>query len=66
MDPDAALFVDVVAAGSLSGAARLRGISPAMVSKRIVRLETRLGVRLLHRTTRAVSPTEAGARLWKD
>lgn len=66
MDPDAALFVDVVAAGSLSGAARLRGISPAMVSKRIVRLEMRLGVRLLNRTTRRLEPTARGERYHAD
>ena len=66
MDPDAALFVDVVAAGSLSGAARLRGISPAMVSKRIARLEARLGVRLLNRTTRRLELTARGERYHAD
>jgi DNA-binding transcriptional LysR family regulator len=66
MDPDIALFVAVVDAGSLSAAARVRGISPAMVSKRIARLEARLGVRLLHRTTRRLDPTPAGARFHAD
>ncbi|MGW8136112.1 LysR family transcriptional regulator [Sphingomonas zeae] len=61
MDPDIALFVDVVHQGSLAGAARLWRLSPAMVSKRIARLENRLGVRLLHRTTRRLAPTQAGA-----
>lgn len=61
MDPDVALFVDVVRQGSLAGAARLWRLSPAMVSKRIARLEIRLGVRLLHRTTRRLAPTTAGA-----
>ena len=66
MDPDSALFVEVVAAGSLSAAARLRGISPAMVSKRIARLEARLGVRLLNRTTRRLEPTARGERYHGD
>ncbi|WP_343525134.1 LysR family transcriptional regulator [Sphingomonas sp.] len=61
MDPDIALFVDVVRAGSLAGGARAWTLSPAMVSKRIARLEARLGVRLLHRTTRRLAMTEAGA-----
>lgn len=60
------MFVDVVAAGSLSAAARARGISPAMVSKRIARLEARLGVRLLHRTTRRLDLTPRGARFHED
>ena len=51
----------MVAAGSLSAAARSRGISPAMVSKRIARLETRLGARLLNRTTRRLEMTARGA-----
>ncbi len=66
MDPDTALFVEVVAAGSLSGAARGRGVSPAMVSKRIARLETRLGVRLLNRTTRRLELTARGALYHTD
>ena len=61
MDPDIALFVDIVREGSLAGAARLWRLSPAMVSKRIARLENRLRVRLLHRTTRRLAPTAAGA-----
>ncbi|WP_294235996.1 LysR family transcriptional regulator [uncultured Sphingomonas sp.] len=61
MDPDIALFVDVVREGSLAGAARVWRLSPAMVSKRMARLETRLSIRLLHRTTRRLAPTAAGA-----
>lgn len=61
MDPNIALFVDVVQMGSLAGGARHWRLSPAMVSKRIARLEARLGVRLLHRTTRRLAMTEAGA-----
>jgi len=66
MDPDHELFVQVVQAGSLSAAGRARNISPAMVSKRISRLEERLGVRLLHRTTRRLAPTPVGERLFED
>lgn len=61
MDPDYALFASVAEAGSLSAAARTLGMSPAMVSKRLARLEARLGVRLAHRTTRALTLTESGA-----
>lgn len=61
MDPAVALFVDVVREGSLAAGARAGRLSPAMVSKRMARLETRLGVRLLHRTTRRLSLTPAGA-----
>jgi DNA-binding transcriptional LysR family regulator len=63
MDPssDMAVFVRVANAGSMSAAGRALGMSPAMVSKRIARLEARLGVRLLHRTTRRLHLTEEGA-----
>ncbi|MCA0325628.1 MAG: LysR family transcriptional regulator [Proteobacteria bacterium] len=44
------------------GAARL-GVSPSALSHAVRSLEGRLGVRLLHRTTRSVAPTEAGARI---
>lgn len=66
MDPDVALFARVVEAGSLSAAGRALGISPAMVSKRIARLEARIGARLLHRTTRQLSPTARGDRFYQD
>jgi DNA-binding transcriptional LysR family regulator len=56
----------VVEAGSLSAAARALGISPAMVSKRVARLEARLGVRLLHRTTRRLETTPRGERFYRD
>ena len=62
MDPDYALFARVVAAGSLSAAGREAGLSASMVSKRMARLEQRLGVQLLHRTTRRLALTEAGGR----
>ncbi|MBN8839735.1 MAG: LysR family transcriptional regulator [Sphingomonadales bacterium] len=66
LDPDYELFARVVDAGSLSAAARALGISPAMVSKRLARLEERLGVRLVHRTTRRLALTEPGARFHAD
>lgn len=66
MDEDYALFVTVVEAGSLSAAGRALGLSPAMVSKRMARLEERLGVRLAHRTTRRLATTAAGQIFYED
>ena len=66
MDPDYLLFARAVEAGSLSAAGRMLNISPAMMSKRISRLETRLGVRLIHRTTRRLALTEEGVSLHND
>lgn len=57
---DMEVFARVVAVGSMSGAAREMGLSPAVVSKRLRRLEERLGSRLLQRTTRQIALTEAG------
>lgn len=54
------LFLTVVQAGSLSGAGRQFGLAPASVSRQITALEDDLGVRLLNRTTRRLSLTEAG------
>jgi DNA-binding transcriptional LysR family regulator len=60
---DLTAFLAVAQEGSFTGAAvRLRMSQPAL-SQIIRRLESRLGLRLLRRTTRSVSPTEAGARL---
>jgi DNA-binding transcriptional LysR family regulator len=56
-------FVAVAQARSFRDAARRAGTSPSTLSESIRRLEARLGVRLLNRTTRSVTPTEAGARL---
>ncbi len=56
-----AVFTRVVEAESFSGAARALGISKSAVSKQLARLEDRLGVRLMNRTTRRLSLTEAGA-----
>ena len=59
------VFVAVVENGGFSAAARKLGISKSAVSKRINQLEDHLGVRLLHRTTRKLSLTEAGERYLK-
>lgn len=66
MDPDYALFAAIAEEGGLSAAGRRLAISPAMVSKRLVRLEARLGARLVHRTTRRLALTTAGERLFED
>lgn len=55
-----AVFVRVVEDGGFSSAARSLNLTPSAVSKQITRLEDRLGVRLLNRTTRRLSLTEEG------
>lgn len=57
---DMEIFARVVTAGSMSAAGREMGLSPAVVSKRIRRLEERLGARLMQRTTRQIALTEEG------
>ncbi|MFZ0266657.1 LysR family transcriptional regulator [Caulobacter sp.] len=56
-------FTAVARARSFRGAASLRGVSASSLSEALRRLEAALGVRLLNRTTRSVTPTEAGERL---
>jgi DNA-binding transcriptional LysR family regulator len=56
-------FVEVVDSGGLNRAARRLGVSKSIVSRRISRMEADLGTRLLNRTTRGISPTEAGLEL---
>jgi len=53
-------FVEVIETGSFSAAARKLGKSKAYVSQRVSQLEDRLGTRLLQRTTRKLSLTDAG------
>ena len=54
-------FVESVEANSFSAAARSLGTTPSAISKRVARLEDRLGVRLLQRTTRSLSLPAEGA-----
>lgn len=54
------MLIKTVELGTLSAAARALHMSPTMATKHIAALEARLGVRLLHRTTRRVTPTEIG------
>ncbi|MBX3455973.1 LysR family transcriptional regulator [Ferrovibrio sp.] len=65
MDAEYQLYARVIETGSLAAAGRSLNLSPAMVSKRIARLEERLGAKLLHRTTRKLSTTEAGQRFYE-
>jgi DNA-binding transcriptional LysR family regulator len=60
---DLTAFASVARAGGFREAARANGSSASSLSEAVRRLETRLGVRLLNRTTRSVAPTEAGTRL---
>jgi DNA-binding transcriptional LysR family regulator len=55
------LFVSVAEQQSFAAAARRQALSPARVTRAVAALEARMGARLLHRTTRAVRLTEAGA-----
>jgi DNA-binding transcriptional LysR family regulator len=57
---DLHFFVQAVENGSFSAAARLLGVPKSTVSKRVAELEGRLGVRLIHRTSRSFSLTELG------
>ena len=59
-------LVQVAERGNLSAAARQLGVSPSAVSKLMTRLETRLGVQLLHRSTRKVQLKPEGWRLYEQ
>src|SRR6478735_9437802 len=59
-------FVEVVARGSLSAAARAEGIAPAMIGRRLDALEERLGVKLLQRSTRKIGLTNEGIAFLED
>src|SRR5260221_12225213 len=61
-----AAFVRVVEAEGFSAAAPALGLTPSAVSKLITRLETRLGVRLLQRTTRALHLTADGEAFYEQ
>ena len=60
---DLTAFISVARAGGFRDGARASGASASGLSEAVRRLEAHLGVRLLHRTTRSVMPTEAGKRL---
>jgi len=62
MDLDALrMVIDVLERGSFAAAARERGVEPSSISRLVANLEAELGFRLFQRTTRHLSPTEAGA-----
>ena len=54
------IFVEVVRQGSFAAVARDRDVDPSSVSRTVAKLEKDLGIRLFQRTTRKLSPTEAG------
>ncbi|RDU97527.1 LysR family transcriptional regulator [Trinickia dinghuensis] len=60
---DLAAFASVARAGGFRDAARASGVSASSLSTAVKRLESKLGLRLLNRTTRSVAPTEAGLHL---
>lgn len=62
---DLEVFASVAASGSMSLAAKELGLSPAVISKRVKRLEEKLGARLFQRTTRQISLTEAGSGFYQ-
>jgi DNA-binding transcriptional LysR family regulator len=62
---DLSAFVAVVRTGGFRDGARASGVSASSLSQAVRRLEMKLGIRLLNRTTRSIAPTEAGARLFE-
>jgi LysR family transcriptional regulator AphB len=63
---DLALFVSVVNAGSFAEAARRLGLPPNTASRRVQELERHLGVRLMQRSTRRLTLTDSGQRLFTE
>ncbi|CCQ72401.1 HTH transcriptional regulator, LysR [Magnetospira sp. QH-2] len=59
------IFARVVEAGSITGAAKMLGVPKSTVSRRLAELESRIGVRLLQRTTRSMTLTELGAAYYE-
>lgn len=61
MDTEALrVFLEVMQRGSFAAVARERGVAPSSISRTVAALEDELGLRLFQRTTRRLSPTEAG------
>lgn len=58
-------FTQVVISGGFAAAARVMGLSRSAVNKLVIGLESELGVQLLHRSTRVVSPTETGLAFYE-
>ena len=58
---DLQTFIEVADAGGVSPAARRLNVAKSIISRRLLRLETRLGIQLLARTTRGAAVTEAGS-----
>ena len=54
------VFIRVLELGSITSGGRDLRLTPAVASKRIKELENKLGVRLFNRSTRSITPTEAG------
>lgn len=63
---DLKTFIIVVQMGSFTKAAAQLGVSPSAVSHLIKNLEQSLKIKLIHRTTRAISPTQAGEQLYQE
>ena len=59
-------FASVATRGSLTAAARAEGVAPAIIGRRLDALESRLGVKLLVRTTRRISLTHEGSAFLED
>ena len=59
-------FVSVATRGSLSAAARAEGVAPAIIGRRLDGLESRLGVKLMVRTTRRITLTHEGSAFLED
>jgi DNA-binding transcriptional LysR family regulator len=66
LDPDYELFAHIVQEGSISAGARFMRLSQAMASKRLARLEARLGSQLIRRSTRRMALTATGAVFYAD
>jgi DNA-binding transcriptional LysR family regulator len=60
------LFVKVIESGGFTAAGKQLGLPKSTVSRQVAALENRLGVRLLHRTTRVLRPTEAGLAYYEQ